>query len=193
MIVSQPPLKARRRAPAWLRYALGVALLGACVFTALQIHQFFVLRRETAPAAPPSPTTTGPALFDPTPLTSPLDLKDMPAQAGRMSSFAGHPADLTPPPGAKAIDGWQQQSYGGVRQLRIYQCLGDIDAIARHYARAAEDRGLVAASAASTSSPARSAGVTVLRFTGENLYVSVALRQENTQTVRATVVAVRGE
>ena len=182
-----------------LTHVLGVALVGACVFTALQIREFFLLRSVDSPprgSATGSLSASDSASRDDwagnvaSSASAPADLlsfRDAAERAGALERYVGDPAGIAPPPGASALDGWQQRAYGATRQLRTYRCTQSLDDVAAHYRQQASDKGLTLMD----QQPGE--GTRHLQWTAPGLHVMVSLRQEGAGQVRATVTASRAE
>lgn len=191
---SRPRITGTRRRT-WRRvgkHLLGVAAVAVCVFTALQVREFFLLRPTGSP--PPGSRgavgslTSGPAgvdqaWSDDSPLGNPLELRHAAEQAGAMQPYAGAPAGLAPPVGASPLDGWQQHAYGATRRLRTYHCPQKLDDVAVHYRQTATDAGL------SLMGDLPGPGTLRLLWTAPGLHVTVNLRQESNGHTRATVTA----
>ena len=181
----------RRR---WRR-VLGVLVVVACIFTALQVREFFLLRSGRAPVTDSpagdstvgSPTTRAGWFDDDAAGGDPLSLRHTAGREGALERWSGDPAGLAPPAGASVMDGWQQRSHGATRQVRTYDCGLTLDDAAAHYRRQAADKGLLPLAEQSGGGTLR------LQWTGEGLHVMVTLREEEPRRVRAAVTASRAE
>ncbi|MCL2701712.1 MAG: hypothetical protein FWE88_08465 [Phycisphaerae bacterium] len=170
------------------RYVLGVALVAACVFTALQIREFFLLSPAGSSSDVLSNSASGvrEAWADDSPFGNPLELRHMHEQAGALSRYAGDPGGIAPPAGAEAAQGWQQRSHGATRQLRTYHCPQPLDDVAAHYRRAAAEKSLTPMD----DQPGQ--GTLLMQWASTGLHMSVNLQETSGQTV-ATVTTSRSE
>ena len=177
--------ESRRPSGGRWRYVLGVAAVVVCVFTALQVREFFLAGPAGSPSGSPPgviPTTQA-WQTDADAAGNPMALRHAAEREGALEKWTGDPAGLSPPPGASAMTGWQQRSYGSTRQTRTYDCHQPLDEVANHYRRAATDKGLTHL----TEHP--SPGEVQLQWLAPDLHVMVNIRQEPTKQTRVTVTA----
>ncbi len=128
--------KPRGSRPA-LTLLLYVFLLATLCFVAYQVR----LCVERRSPKPPLPLNTGVADFRRLP-KPPQSQPWNPARPGQsalssvnLTPLDKDPSGLAPPPGAKAISGFEQRPPGQLQQQRAYECPGDLETVKSYYVK----------------------------------------------------------
>ena len=130
------PSKPRASHPAWLA-TLYIFLVAVLCFVAYQVR-LCVAGRPNTPARHFNTGAADPHRPSEQPSSQPWDptrASQSPLSVTNMTPLDKDPSGLVPPPGAKAISGYQQQPPGEVQQQRTYECPGDLETVKSYYVK----------------------------------------------------------
>ncbi len=121
-----------------LTAVLYVCLLGAGIFAAWQVHEFYFspqLRSERGDLTESisRPGSAGGAFAEANAVVTPSELADDPLGLVGVKTLADEPGGLIPPPGAKRHRSIQLRSADSMEQQAMYAVAADSESVAKHY------------------------------------------------------------
>jgi hypothetical protein len=130
------PSKPRASHPALL-LVLYAFLVAVICFVAYQVRLCVAGRPPTSPrqlnmGAGDFRRSSGPPQSQP---WDPARASQSPLSMTNLTRLDKDPIGLAPPPGAKAISGYQQQPPGELQQQRTYDCPGDLETVKSYYVK----------------------------------------------------------